>query len=148
MDFGDPVPLRHALYDSESEEESEGEHVSESEAFTIDRPCEDSSFLAGRRLLVALGSTAAAFAKSFVRLREEPFLSIQADVIKVKRGTNVPRGKGVKDITHFHYTEREDSKWAVCAHSTELQVEYCNNWTEKVVVLYYLHIWQHYILFL
>ena len=139
MDFGislDPLDVaqRHSLYDSESEEESEQEHQNETDVFTVDGRGEDRNFLAGRGLLLAFGSTASVFARSFVRLREEPFLSLQADASRAKRGTNFPRGKGAKNITHFQYTEEEDPKWIVCVHDTELLVEHCNHWAEKVVV--------------
>lgn len=135
MDFGislDPlaVPQRHALYDSESEEEGEQETQSESEVFRVDKIGEDGEFLAGKALLLALGNTASVFAKSFIRIREEPFLSLRTDVSRVK--SNSPRGKGAEDVTHFYYSQEESSKWAVCLHAAELQAEHCNHWADKV----------------
>lgn len=142
MDFGislDPlaVPQRHTLYDSESDSESEQQQSKADEhssVFAVDGRgvIADGKCLTGKTLLVAVGSTASAFVKSFVHLREETLFSVRADA-EVQRGKLFSSGKGEKDIS-LCYEVEATAEWVVCAHETELRIEYCNFWTEKVCI--------------
>lgn len=141
MDFGislDPlaVPQRHTLYDSESDEEREKQHQNEREAFAV---CENESggaSLTGKVILVGVGSTASIFVQSFVSLREEQAFSLKADIDKVQKGRGFLPGKeAVRDVTVFHCLT-DTSSWLACLHATELGAEFCNRWTEKVIVIY------------
>ena len=141
MEFGlslDPlaVPQRHTLYDSESEEETEPQPQSELDsALVVDGRSTnfEEGFLAGKRLLVAVGSSASVFVRSFIRLRGESLCSVRADAAKVQKGKHFSSGNGTEEITQFHEVEG-NTEWAVCYHDTELRLEYCNLWTEKVPV--------------
>ena len=139
MEFGlslDPLAVsqRHTLYDSESEEETEPQSQSELDsAFVVDGRSTnfEERFLAGKRLFVAVGSSASVFVRSFIRLREESLCSVRADAAKVQKGKHFSSGNGTEEITQFHEVEG-NTEWAVCYHDTELRLEYCNLWTEKV----------------
>ena len=137
MEFGislDPLAVvqRHALYDSESDEESEQQPQESSEVFTFDGRGKRGDILKGKTLLVAVGGSASVFVRSFVRLREEPLLSLQADVGRVEKGSHFPKGNAIKEITVFRDTE-ENTELLICTHPTELTIEFCNKWTEKVI---------------
>ena len=139
MEFGlslDPlsVPQRHTLYDSESDEEKEPQPQSELDSvFAVDgrNTNVEERFLTGKGLVVAVGSFASVFVRSFVRLRTELLCSVRADAGKVQRGKHFSCGSGAEEITHFHEVEG-NAEWVVCSHDKELRIEYCNSWTEKV----------------
>ena len=139
MEFGlslDPlaVPQRHTLYDSESDEEKEPQTQSELDSvFAVDGRSTnvEERFLTGKGLVIAVGSSASVFVRSFVRLRAELLCSVRADAGRVQRGKHFSNGSGAEEITQFHEVEG-NAEWVVCSHDKELRIEYCNLWTEKV----------------
>ena len=132
------VPQRHTLYDSESDEESEthdeSKGIDPGSVFSVNAENDGTKLLKGKTLLLAVGSTASVFLRSFIRLRQEATFSLRADVDQVERGKPFQSGKGVRDISCVFAAEGRD-EWAVCTHVTELRVEYCNVWAEKVCIL-------------
>lgn len=142
MDFGislDPlaVPQRHTLYDSESDEDDEQyrntiDQLSSVFAIEKHEKPEIEKFLTGKTVLVGIGTTASVFVRSFVHVRQEPLFSVQTEAGNVLAGKHFPSGRGREDVTVFYEVEGASEKWVVCAHESELRVEYSNFWTKKV----------------
>ena len=125
------VPQRHALYDSDEEQEGEeaGKQGELSSVFSVrgdsTRPLE------GKKLAVAVGSTASVFLRSFLRLREETVLSVHAEGDRVSEGRFFPSAGGSQAVSRLIPVEG-GGQWVACVHETVLRVELCNLWAEKV----------------
>ena len=124
------VPQRHALYDSDEEEEEEKRITSEhSNAFSL--ACDSPHALRGKTLLLALGTTASVFLRSYLRLREGTVLSLRAEG-RALRGKPFSGWPGKQLVVSEALCVEGREECVVCVHEKELQLELCSQWVEKV----------------
>ena len=145
MEFGlyvDPSSLtqRHALYDSEEEEENGKETVDITRSDAGTAPIKE-----GGTLIVAVGTTASIFVQSYLAVVDGPLCSLVANSPTVFKGKFFPSPRR----SHADETKSEDSvcvsevfaaktnseekgSCCVCVHEKNLKPEYCNAWASKV----------------
>ena len=143
MDFGislDPLAVseRHALFDSDSDEEEDENqqpHEPLGEPDDSGGQRQSSDFLTGKTLIIGIGSTGSVFVRSFVRLGDAPSLSIPAEAVVGKRKRDVHDRRGPHEISAVEFYEAAEGKdECVVSVQPKLQrVEYSNHWTEKVI---------------
>ena len=132
------VTQRHALYDSDEEEETE-ENVSG--CFSVSSETQLQG-LSECTLLIAVGQTAAIFTKSNLILEPEPFSVIAANSLKglkdkyfaekgvLEEGEVLP----VSELYRARKKSTNSRPVLVCIHEQSLNSEYCNPWSQKVCV--------------
>ena len=130
---------RHALYDSDSEEEDECQRPYDDPGATDAGRESSSDFLTGRTLLVGVGSTASVFLRSFVRLNDTPAISLPAEAVAAvgRKGSRiVDDRRGPHEIASrgILRTAEGDCGWVACVQPKLQRPEYGNRWTEKVLV--------------
>ena len=122
------VPQRHAFYDSDEEEEEEKRITSQlSNPFACDPP----HALRGKTLLLALGTTASVFLRSYLCLREGTVFSLRAEG-RALRGKPFSGGAGEQLVVSEGLCVYGREECVVCVHEKELQLELCSQWVEKV----------------
>ena len=145
--YVDPVVLtqRHTLYDSDEEET---DTVKDKVTISLTSPSNSGAPInEGGTLLVAVGSTASIFAKSYPLLVADSNCIIVANSQTVFQGRHFPpRGRetGEKmcdDAVHLSEVYAVRSKASggrgscfVCVHENPLKPDYCNTWAAKVRV--------------
>ena len=138
LDFGisldaAAVTQRHTLYDSDEEEEEIGDLNS---AFTISATT--SAKLDGATLLVAVGSTASIFARSYFILEPDPLCLISgSDKVVQQPYTAIKKSSDDKTtvtVGEIFSAKRSvaGSPFLVCTHEKPLASQYCNIWCAKV----------------
>ena len=125
------VPWRHALYDSEDEED---EHTNSKDLFYFDVVFEGKKFDAAT-LIVCVGTLASDFAVSHLLQRgTQPSYTLCTNIRSAvyPRYSEVPeKGEGDKVVSSF-YEQREDGNRVVVVHSKELKRGMEMAWAEKV----------------
>ncbi len=146
MDFGislDPLSVtqRHAVYDSDEEEQEEAEGTAEN--FFIRGTSSSSESCT---LLIALGQVSVTFVRSFLILEDQPTFLLSSRTSKVVKGLHFPArshegegGQELPDPVSSVYVARgkqpgsgEEGLFLVCTHEKVLKSEYCNLWAAKV----------------
>jgi hypothetical protein len=134
MDFGislDPLAVsqRHALYDSDSEDEED-----ESQRPADSGGKRSSDFLTGRPLLIGVGSTASLFVRSFVCLGDAPSLSLPSEPVARGKGSQfVDDRRGPHEVAAVEfYVAEGNGEWVASVQPALQRAEYSNRWTEKV----------------
>ncbi len=153
MEFGislDPllVAQRHALYDSDEEEE---EITGTSDVFSVRSPEAATPERQTRTLLIALGAAAVTFARSHLDLSDQPIFRLLSRTSRVVKGQHFPahgrtelEGDGeeeeVVEVSLAHEAKgkpggesEEAGRFVVCIHEKALKSEYCNLWAAKVI---------------
>ena len=138
--FLDPSTLtqRHALYDSDEEEEAE-ENVSGCFSISAETQLQG---LSECTFLIAVGQTAVIFTKSYLVLDPDPFSIITTNSPKaLKNKYFVEKGvlaEGeVLPVSELYRVKKKTTSSGpiiVCIHEQPLSSEYCNPWSQKVCV--------------
>ena len=130
------VTQRHALYDSDEEEETE-ENVSGCFSISSETQLQE---LSGCTLLIAVGQIAAIFTKSYLILEPEPFSVITTNSLKALKDKYFAE-KGVlaegevlpvSELYRARKRSASSRPVLVCIHEQPLNSEYCNPWSQKV----------------
>lgn len=137
MEFGislDPssVPQRHALYDSDEEEDEQADSLKPD--FVIQPlPCPDSKHKS-HSLLLAIGPTACIFAKSHFIL--SPFSTIMASTQTIFQGMYFPKSEKQSClVSELLYADGGDVIF--CLQENILKVDHVNTWSKKVSLLFF-----------
>ena len=138
--FLDPstVTQRHALYDSDEEEETE-ENVSGCFSTSAETQLQE---LSKCTLLIAVGQTAAIFTKSYLVLDPDPCSIITTNSPKALKNKYFAE-KGVLaegevlPVGELYRVKKKSTSSGpiiICIHEQPLSSEYCNPWSQKVCV--------------
>ena len=126
------VPWRHALYDSEDEED---DHSNSKDLFYFDTLFEGKKS-DGADLIVCVGMLASDFATTHLLQRgSQPSYALCTSNLGVvyPRYANVSeKGEGGKTVSSFYTLEQGDSKRIIVVHSKELRRGMEMPWAEKV----------------
>lgn len=139
MEFGislDPssVPQRHALYDSDEEDEQ----VDTQQADFVFQPSTLDSTHKNNTLVVAIGQTACIFAKSVFIL--SPLSTLEASTRGIFQGTYFPKtGEASCLVSELMCADEGDAVF--CLHENSLKPEHVNAWFKKVNC--FLHVFTH-----
>lgn len=132
------VTQRHTLYDSDEEEE---EIEIASGVFSVNLKAPISG--GGVALLVAIGQTAAIFARSYFVLDSEPLCQITSESSKVLAGRYFESrltahakedARVTVQVGEVYNAKRKSpgAPFLVCIFENALKSEYCNLWAAKV----------------
>ncbi len=139
MEFGislDPssVPQRHALYDSDEEDEQ----IDTQQADFVFQPSTLDSIHKNNTLVVAIGQTACIFAKSLFTL--SPLSTLEASTRGIFQGTYFPKtGEASCLVSELMCADEGDAVF--CLHENSLKPEHVNAWFKKVNC--FLHVFTH-----
>ena len=150
MEFGlyvDPSSLtqRHALYDSEEEEENGKEAVDITISDAGTAPIKE-----GDTLIVAVETTASIFVQSYLAVVDGPVRSLVANSPTVFKGKFFPSPRSshadekksedpvcVSEVFAAKTNSEEKGSCCVCVHAKPLKPEYCNTWASKVKCVHF-----------
>ncbi len=137
MEFGislDPssVPQRHALYDSDEEEE---QTESLKANFIFQPPPESVQIHKSYSLVVAVGSIPCIFARSHFIL--SPLLTLEASTRAIFQGMYFPKSSQESCLVS-ELMNADGGDVIFCLHEKNLKSEHVNAWSKKVCLKYTL----------